>query len=65
MAVEVANQSASGRGKIFAPASLPVLELASNPVVCLELKNGDTFQGAGFGAIKSVAGELVFQTGII
>ena len=31
----------------------------------LELKNGNKFQGISFGAEKSVAGELVFQTGMV
>jgi carbamoyl-phosphate synthase/aspartate carbamoyltransferase len=30
----------------------------------LELEDGSTYQGFSFGAEKSVAGELVFQTGI-
>lgn len=31
----------------------------------LELKDGTTYLGSGFGADKSVAGELVFQTGMV
>ena len=31
----------------------------------LELKDGNKFQGISFGAEKSVAGELVFQTGMV
>ena len=31
----------------------------------LELKDGTTYSGAGFGADKSVSGELVFQTGMV
>lgn len=33
--------------------------------VRLELKDGATYLGVGFGAHKSVAGELVFQTGMV
>ncbi|KAG9253162.1 uncharacterized protein F5Z01DRAFT_658005 [Emericellopsis atlantica] len=33
--------------------------------VCLELEDGSTFQGYSFGANKSIAGELVFQTGMV
>ena len=31
----------------------------------LELKDGTTYSGVGFGADKSVSGELVFQTGMV
>ena len=31
----------------------------------LELRDGTTYSGAGFGADKSVSGELVFQTGMV
>ena len=31
----------------------------------LELKDGTTYQGTSFGARKSIAGELVFQTGMV
>ena len=31
----------------------------------LELKDGTTYSGVGFGAQKSVSGELVFQTGMV
>lgn len=33
--------------------------------VKLELKDGSTYLGVGFGADKNVAGELVFQTGMV
>lgn len=33
--------------------------------VCLELEDGSTYQGYSFGAQKSIAGELVFQTGMV
>lgn len=34
-------------------------------LVTLELKDGSAYQGYSFGADKSVAGELVFQTGMV
>jgi carbamoyl-phosphate synthase / aspartate carbamoyltransferase len=34
-------------------------------LMCLELKDGAVFQGYSFGAPKSMAGELVFQTGMV
>lgn len=34
-------------------------------LVCLELEDGSTYQGYSFGAEKSIAGELVFQTGMV
>ena len=33
--------------------------------MCLELKDGSVYQGYSFGAKKSIAGELVFQTGMV
>ena len=37
----------------------------ASKAVKLELKDGTTYLGIGFGADKSVAGELVFQTGMV
>lgn len=34
-------------------------------LVCLELEDGSTYEGYSFGAEKSIAGELVFQTGMV
>lgn len=34
-------------------------------LICLELADGTTYQGYSFGAPKSIAGELVFQTGMV
>jgi carbamoyl-phosphate synthase/aspartate carbamoyltransferase len=34
-------------------------------LICLELEDGSTYQGYSFGAKKSIAGELVFQTGMV
>lgn len=33
--------------------------------MCLELQDGEVFQGYSFGSPRSVAGELVFQTGMV
>lgn len=32
---------------------------------CLEIEDGSSYQGYSFGAAKSIAGELVFQTGMV
>jgi len=37
---------------------------ADETLVTLELADGSAYQGYSFGAKKSVAGELVFQTGM-
>ena len=34
-------------------------------LICLELEDGSAYQGYSFGAPKSIAGELVFQTGMV
>lgn len=51
--------------KAFPPATARLHETAEDNVVCLELEDGLAFQGYGFGARKSIAGELVFQTGMV
>jgi carbamoyl-phosphate synthase/aspartate carbamoyltransferase len=38
---------------------------ADEGLISLELKDGTVYQGYSFGAKKSVAGELVFQTGMV
>ena len=46
----------------FPPATLtPTLD--SIPTAVLELADGTSYRGYSFGAKKSVAGEMVFQTG--
>lgn len=49
----------------FAPASGRVSESADEKMVSLELEDGVVYQGYSFGADKSIAGELVFQTGMV
>jgi carbamoyl-phosphate synthase/aspartate carbamoyltransferase len=51
-------------GAVIAPATIPVRG-GSDRLVALELEDGTVYQGFNFGAEKSVAGELVFQTGMV
>lgn len=51
--------------KAFPPATARLHETGEDNRVCLELEDGLAFQGYGFGARKSIAGELVFQTGMV
>lgn len=51
--------------KAFPPATARLNETGEDNLVCLELEDGLAFQGYGFGARKSIAGELVFQTGMV
>jgi carbamoyl-phosphate synthase / aspartate carbamoyltransferase len=47
------------------PAAARVTGAKDDELLCLELQDGSTFQGYSFGARKSIAGELVFQTGMV
>jgi len=51
--------------KIFPPASACTVAGEDEKLVCLELEDGCVYQGYSFGAPRSVAGELVFQTGMV
>lgn len=51
--------------KAYPPASARLHDTKPEDLVCLELQDGLAFQGYGFGARKSIAGELVFQTGMV
>lgn len=51
--------------KAYPPASARLHETKPDDLVCLELQDGLAFQGYSFGARKSIAGELVFQTGMV
>jgi carbamoyl-phosphate synthase/aspartate carbamoyltransferase len=55
---------ASTSGAVITPASIPVRG-GTDRLVALELEDGTVYQGYNFGAEKSVAGELVFQTGMV
>lgn len=47
------------------PASARQVGSEDDGLACLELEDGSSFQGYSFGAQKSMAGELVFQTGMV
>lgn len=51
--------------KAFPPASARLEGTKEEDLICLELEDGSAYQGYGFGARKSIAGELVFQTGMV
>ncbi|KAF7617917.1 aspartate carbamoyltransferase [Aspergillus flavus] len=51
-------------GAVIPPASSRVRG-GSGKLFALELEDGTVYQGYSFGAEKSVAGELVFQTGMV
>ncbi|KAJ5388831.1 Protein pyrABCN [Penicillium cosmopolitanum] len=55
---------AANTGAIIKPASIPVRG-GTDRLVALELQDGTVYQGYNFGAEKSIAGELVFQTGMV
>jgi carbamoyl-phosphate synthase/aspartate carbamoyltransferase len=50
---------------LYRPATARISEAESQGLVTLELEDGSTYQGYSFGAQKSIAGELVFQTGMV
>lgn len=47
------------------PASARLVGTDDDGLFCLELEDGSAYQGYSFGASKSIAGELVFQTGMV
>lgn len=49
----------------YPPISSRLLGAADEGLMSLELEDGAVYQGYSFGAHKSVAGELVFQTGMV
>lgn len=51
--------------KAFPPASARLSGPENEDLFCLELEDGSAYQGYSFGAPKSIAGELVFQTGMV
>lgn len=55
---------AAPNGAVIPPASSPALG-AGDKLFALELEDGSVYQGYSFGAERSVAGELVFQTGMV
>lgn len=55
---------ASNNGTLIPPASFGAMS-GREKLMVLELEDGTVYQGYSFGAEKSVAGELVFQTGMV
>ncbi|KAB5572021.1 pyrABCN [Coniochaeta sp. 2T2.1] len=52
--------------RLYLPASASIVGSDDDKkLVCLELEDGSAYQGYSFGAQKSIAGELVFQTGMV
>lgn len=51
-------------GAFYPPASSPIVG-TEGKLMSLELEDGTVYQGYSFGAEKSAAGELVFQTGLV
>jgi hypothetical protein len=51
-------------GKVYGPVAAKILNStgADEGLISLELHDGTVYQGYSFGAKKSIAGELVFQT---
>lgn len=49
----------------FPPVAAQLLDTQSEGLITLELQDGTAYQGYSFGAKKSIAGELVFQTGMV
>lgn len=47
------------------PATARFRGCPDDGLVCLEIEDGSAYQGYSFGAKKSIAGELVFQTGMV
>ncbi|CAI4210875.1 unnamed protein product [Parascedosporium putredinis] len=51
--------------RVAPPASARIFGVEDEGYMCLELEDGSAFQGYSFGAPKSIAGELVFATGMV
>ncbi|KAI5917785.1 carbamoyl-phosphate synthase [Camillea tinctor] len=49
----------------YPPASARIVGSDHEDLMCLDLEDKSSFQGYSFGAKKSIAGELVFQTGMV
>jgi carbamoyl-phosphate synthase/aspartate carbamoyltransferase len=50
---------------LYPPITAQFLDAEDEGLISLELEDGVVYQGYSFGAQKSVAGELVFQTGMV
>lgn len=62
--VPVTTTRPSANGSVNLPSSSQTIGVEEK-LVALELQDGSVYQGYSFGADKSVAGELVFQTGMV
>lgn len=51
--------------EVHPPVTAQILNGKDEGLISLELQDGTVYQGYSFGAKKSVAGELVFQTGMV
>lgn len=51
--------------QLLPPSSARFGAVEDEGLICLELEDGSLYQGYSFGAKKSIAGELVFQTGMV
>ncbi|EEH18558.2 protein pyrABCN [Paracoccidioides brasiliensis Pb03] len=60
----LAPQANSDKGGAIPPAAAP-MSGEGLKWYALELEDGTVYQGYGFGAERSIAGELVFQTGMV
>ncbi|KAI1766237.1 carbamoyl-phosphate synth [Hypoxylon sp. FL1150] len=49
----------------YQPASARGVDPEDEGLMCLDLQDQSSYQGYSFGAKKSIAGELVFQTGMV
>ena len=59
------HEQRRSRALLHLPVTPPTADTAAPEVMCLELQDGEVFQGYSFGSPRSVAGELVFQTGMV
>lgn len=50
---------------LYRPATAAIAKADPEGLITLELEDGSAYQGYSFGASKSIAGELVFQTGMV
>lgn len=49
----------------YPPSTARLADGGDEGLMCLELEDQSSYQGYSFGAKKSIAGELVFQTGMV
>lgn len=49
----------------YPPSTARLVDADDGDLMCLDLEDKSSYQGYSFGAKKSIAGELVFQTGMV